>query len=150
MLWRRESVTPNAGITTTEEVVMTDVTTNERRTANYSTLNKVGFVIALLLGVANVAALANPTPEGEVGPPLVILIVDAVLGVGIIASVLVGWIRGSKAAVRAATVILILGALTALPAFAEPEVPRVLVVLAAVYVLLTIVTVAFMLKPARS
>lgn len=128
---------------------MTDVTTTERP-ATYSTLNKVGFVLALILGVLNVVSLASPTPEGEVGPPLIILVVDAVLGVGIIVSVLIGWIKARKAAIRAATVMLILAALTALPAFTAPGLPTPIVVVAAIYVLLSIVTIAFMLKPARS
>ncbi len=112
----------------------------------YSTLNKVGFGLALLLGAVNVVSLASPTPEGEVGPPLLVLVIDAVLGVGIIVTVIIGWRRGNKAAVRAATVMLILAAVTALPAFVA-DVPQPLVIAAAVYVLLTIMTVAFMLKP---
>lgn len=127
---------------------MTDVMTETR--SDYSPLNKIGFVIALLLGVLNVAALASPTPEGEVGPPLLILVIDAVLGVAIIVAVSIGWIKRRKAAIRAATVFLILGAVTALPAFAAQGVPPALVVAAAVYVLLTIVTIAFMLKSRRA
>jgi hypothetical protein len=117
---------------------------------HYSTLNKTGFVLALLLGLLNVLSLASPTPEGEVGPPLLILVIDAVLGVGIIVSVLMGWLRKRSAAIRAATVMLILAAVTALPAFVAPEVPKALVIAASVYVVLTIVTVAFMLKPGRA
>jgi hypothetical protein len=46
--------------------------------------------------------------------------------------------------------MLILAAVTALPAFVEPEVPKPLVVAASVYVVLTILTVALMLKPRRA
>lgn len=128
---------------------MTSVTANETKTG-YSALNKVGFVLALVLGLINVASLASPTPEGEVGPPLVILVVDAVLGVGIISAVLIGWLKCRRTAVRAATVMLILAAITALPAFVAPDVPAALVLAAAVYVLVTILTIAFMLKPGRA
>jgi hypothetical protein len=113
----------------------------------YTTMNKVGFVLALLLGLMNVVSLASPTPDGEVGPPLAILVVDAVLGIGIIVAVLVGWLRGRKSAIRAATVLLILAAITALPAFVTPDVPSGIVAVAGAYVLLTILTIVLMLKP---
>lgn len=119
-------------------------------TVTHSAMNKVGFMLALLLGALNIAALASPTPEGEVGPPLVILAADAVLGVGIIVSVLVGWLLSRKTAIRVATALLILAAITALPAFVTPDVPTALVVAASVYVLLTILTIVLMLKPARN
>lgn len=144
-----EAADRNCGITTTEEVVMTDVMADRETTAGYTTLNKAGFVMAILLGLLNVASVASPTPEGEVGPPLAILVVDAVLGVGIVVAVLVGWIKWRRAALRAATVMLILAAVTALPAFFVGA-PPALVALVAVYVLLTIVTIAFMLKPRRA
>ncbi len=130
---------------------MTTTTTRRTGASMYTTVNKIGFVLALLLGLMNVVSLASPTPDGEVGPPLAILILDTVLGVGIIVAVLIGWLRGRRAAIRAATVLLILAALTALPAFVTPEVPSGIVAVAGVYVLLTIVTIVLMLKPgARS
>jgi hypothetical protein len=81
---------------------------------------------------------------------MVILVVDAVLGLGIIVAVLIGWLRGRRAAIRAATAMLILAAITALPAFVVPDVPAGLVAAAGVYVLLTIVTIVLMLKPVRA
>lgn len=130
-----------------EEGTMTTTTIRQTGVSMYTTPNKVGFVLALLLGLGNVLSLASPTPEGQAGPPLAILIVDAVLGVGIIVAVLVGWLRGRKAAIRAATVLLILAAITALPAFVAPDVPSALVAAAGGYVVLTIVTIVLMLKP---
>ncbi len=126
---------------------MTTTTTQQTGAGMYTTVNKVGFVLALLLGLGNVVSLASPTPEGEVGPPMAILIVDAVLGVGIIVAVLIGWLRKRKAAIRAASVLLILAAITALPAFVSPDVPSGLVAAAGIYVLLTILTIVLMLKP---
>lgn len=128
---------------------MTDVMADRKTTDGYTTLNKVGFVLAILLGLLNVASVASPTPEGEVGPPMAILVVDAVLGAGIVGAVLFGWLTGRRAALRAATVMLILAAVTALPAFFVGA-PSALVALVAVYVLLTIVTIALMLKPQRA
>ena len=128
-------------------MTISDSQTKKTGARMHTTLNKIGFVIALLLGLGNIISLVSPTPDGEVGPPLAILVVDAVLGVGIITAVLIGWVRGRKAAIRAATVLLILAAITALPAFVAPDVPNGLVVAAGVYVLLTIVTIVLMLKP---
>lgn len=128
---------------------MTTTTTQRTGAGMHTTVNKIGFVLALLLGLMNVASLASPTPDGEVGPPLAILIVDAVLGAGVIVAVLVGWLRQRKSAIRAATVLLILAAITALPAFVTPDVPSAIVATAGVYVLLTIVTIVLMLKPGR-
>ena len=46
--------------------------------------------------------------------------------------------------------MLILAAITALPAFVVPDVPAGLVAAAGAYVLLTIVTIVLMLKPSRA
>lgn len=119
----------------------------EATVQRYSTPNKVGFVLTILLGLANVASIAFPTPEGEVGPPLAVLAFGAVAGLAIIAAVLAGWLRGSRAAIRAAAIMLVLTAITALPAFVTPDVPAPLRVSAAAFVLLTIVALVLMLKP---
>ena len=71
------------------------------------------------------------------------------LGAIIIVAVLIGWLRGSRAAIRAAAVPLVLAAITALPAFTTPDVPKPIVAAAGVYVLLTIITLVLMFKPAR-
>lgn len=123
------------------------VLSSEARVQRYSTANKVGYVLTLLLGLGNVVSIAFPTPEGEVGPPLAVLAFGAVAGVAIIAAVLVGWLRESRAAIRAAAIMLVLTAITALPAFVTPDVPAPLRAAAAAFVLLTIVAVVLMLKP---
>lgn len=115
----------------------------------FGTANKVGFVLAILLGVADLAAPLNPTPEGEVGPPLAILVFGAVLGLVTIVAVSVGWARQNRAAIRAAAATRILSALLALPAFAAPDVPALLKALAAVFILVTILSLVLMLAPAR-
>ena len=42
--------------------------------------NKIGLAIAAVLGVADCIALAFPTPEGEIGPPIGILVLSALCG----------------------------------------------------------------------
>ncbi len=128
----------------------TTSTVEKGATVRFSTLNKIGFVLAILLGLGNVVSILQPTPDGEVGPPLAVLALGAVLGVITLVTVGIGWARKSRAAIRTAAAALIISAILALPAFVTPEVPAALVALAAVFVLLTIVAVALMLLPART
>jgi hypothetical protein len=109
----------------------------------FSTANKVGFCLAILLSVVDLVSVLFPTPEGEVGPPLVILIVMALLGLITIVAVALGWARHSLAAIRGAAAARILSVLLTLPAFAAPEVPSALKVAAAAF------TLVLMLSPAR-
>lgn len=125
------------------------LTTGEIGVPRYSTANKAGFVLAILLGASGLVGLASPTPDGEVGPPWGVLIFGAVTGIAIVACVLIGWLRGSKAAIRAAVILLVLTAITALPAFVTPDVPAPLVASAGIFVVLTIVALVLMLKPSR-
>jgi len=118
-------------------------------TVPFSTRNKVGFVLAILFAVPNLIGPLFPTPDGEVGPPMLVLALGAVLGVVTIAAVALGWARGSRAAIRVASAAIIVGAVTALPAFFAPGVPAGLRVVAAVTVLVAIITVVLMLTPAR-
>lgn len=118
-------------------------------TVRPSTKNKVGFVIAILLSLTSLAGLFAPTPEGEVGPPMIVLGLGAALGLATIVAVVLAWSRGSRAAVRVASAAIIVGAVTALPAFFVPDVPAMLRVFAAVTVLLSIAAVVLMLSPAR-
>jgi O-antigen/teichoic acid export membrane protein len=115
----------------------------------FSTPNKVGFVVAIVFGLASLVALLFPTPEDEVGPPLPVLAVGALLGLLIIAVVAVGWSRRSRGAIRAAAALLILSAVPALPAFTVPDVSAVLKATAAAYVLGALVAVVLMLWPGR-
>ncbi len=120
---------------------------SEATVQRYSPANQVGFVLTLLLGLFAVVLIAFPTPEGEVGPPLPVLLFGTIAGVAIIAAVLVGWLRGSRAAIRAAAIMLVLTAITALPGLVTTDVPAPLRATAAADVLLTIIAVVLMLKP---
>lgn len=123
---------------------------NQREVAvRPSTKNKVGFVIAILLSLTNLAGLFAPTPEGEVGPPFIVLALGAALGLATIVAVVLAWARGSRAAVRVASAAIIVAAVTALPAFFVPDVPAMLRVFAALSVLLSIAAVVLMLSPGR-
>jgi hypothetical protein len=114
----------------------------------YSKLNKAGFVLALLLGVGDVASLLQPTPDGEVGAPYAILLIDALLGVITIVAVIIGWRTGRRGAVRIAAGARIVSMVTALPAFFA-GVPTGVLLIVSLSVVVTIACVALMLFPSR-
>ena len=123
--------------------------TQSEATVPFSTRNKAGFVLAILVSLPNLVGPLFPTPEGEVGPPMLVLVLGSVLGVVTIAAVALAWARGRRAAVRVASAAIIVAAVTALPAFFAPDVPAGLRVFAAVSVLVSIIAVVLMLTPAR-
>jgi hypothetical protein len=123
-------------------------TTVTTRAARLTTRNKVGLVLATLLGIADLASLLQPTPDGEVGPPFSILLVDGLLGVLTIVGVVIAWRSASRGAIRVVAGARILSAITALPAFFV-DVPAALKVLVGVIVLVTLAVVVMIMTPAR-
>lgn len=113
-----------------------------------STRQKVGLVLAGLLSLANIPSVLVPTPDGEVGPPFVILVVGTVLGVIGLVAVIIAWRTGNSAAFRVAAGTLILNLLASLPAFFV-DVPAVVKLLTGVSVLVAVLAVVLMFSPAR-
>ncbi len=113
-----------------------------------STKNKVGLVIAGLLGLADIPAVLMPTPEGEVGPPFGILILGTICGVITVVAVIIGWTKANRGAIRVAAGARIISMLTALPAFFV-DVPWFIKALVTVFTILTVISVVLMLSPAR-
>ncbi|RAS67435.1 hypothetical protein C8D87_103774 [Lentzea atacamensis] len=112
-----------------------------------TTKQKVGLTLAALYSLANIPSALLPAPEGEVGPPLAILVVGSVLGViGLVAAVL-AW-RGNQVALRIAAGAIIVATLTGLPAFFV-DVPMAVKALVGVSVVLTVVTVVLMFSGKR-
>lgn len=113
-----------------------------------TTRQKVGLVLAGLLSAANIPSAFLPTPAGDTGPPLAILIVGSILGViGLVAAV-VAWRSGNKAAIRIAAGALIINVLTSLPAFFV-DVPALLKLVAGLIVMASVLAVGLMLSPAH-
>ena len=108
---------------------------------------KVGLLLAGLLSLFAVPSVLTPTPDGEVGPPIGILILGTVLGVVGLIAVVAAW-RGNKPALRVAAGVVILNMLTSLPAFFV-DVPAWLKLLVAISVLISITSVVLMFSPAR-
>ncbi|HET8601421.1 MAG TPA: hypothetical protein VFL99_13920 [Segeticoccus sp.] len=106
---------------------------------------RIGLVLALVLSAGNIVSLAAPTPEGEVGPPLLVLVVGAVLGIaGVVASIL-AWRSGNRVVLLILACLLILMALGAVPGLFV-AIPPALKVAVAVTVVLTIAAVALVLS----
>ena len=113
-----------------------------------STKNKVGLVIAGLLGLVDVPSFLQKTPEGEVGPPFGILVLGSICGVVTVIAVVIAWVKSSRGAVRVAAGARIVSMLTALPAFFV-DVPWFIKLLVTAFVILTVVSTVLMLSPAR-
>jgi hypothetical protein len=116
-------------------------------TAALGRTQRIGLGLAMVLGVLDALSLplTPSTPPGAEGPPIEVLIATTVLGVITIAAVVWAWRTGSRVGVRIVAGSRILSALTALPAFFVEGVPAVFVILAAVFVVLTVVCVAMVL-----
>jgi hypothetical protein len=113
-----------------------------------STRQKVGFVIAGLICVGNIASVLFPTPDGQDGPPLLILVLDALLGVVGLIAIVMAWRTGNRAAIRVASGAIIVAMVTGLPAFFV-DIPIEIKAATGVFGLLTIAAVVLMLSPSR-
>lgn len=109
---------------------------------------RIGLGLAGLLSVLNIASIGFPTEDGDVGPPLGILILGSVLGLIGLVAVVIAWRSGNRAAIRVAAGTLIINLLTSLPVFFV-DTPAFVKVLVGVSVIVTVLAVAMMFSPAR-
>jgi hypothetical protein len=128
--------------------VSTTAAVRNDATVAWSTKNKVGLGLAIFYAVVNIPSVALPTPEGENGPPLAILVVCSILGVVALASAIIAWRKGSRPAARLAAGSLIVVTLTSLPAFFV-DVPAGIKALVSASVLLTIAIVVLIFSPPK-
>ncbi len=117
-------------------------TTGRRRT---------GFVLGMLVGFANIPGVFVPGGETDTGsptgPPLPVLLFGLVAGIAIMGLLARAWQTGSRGLVRAAAVLMVLVALTAVPAFFSPDIPAWIVAFAGVYVLATVASLVLLFAP---
>ncbi|GAA4884504.1 hypothetical protein [Actinomycetospora straminea] len=115
-----------------------------------TTRARIGFWLCIVLALGDIAGAFVPVPEGVEGPPLVVMVFSAVMGlVTLVAAVAVAR-SGSRAGVRIIAVSRILSALTTLPAFFVPGVPAAFVAWGAITVVLTIVAVVLLMSRSRT
>lgn len=113
-----------------------------------STRQRIGLALSIFLSVGNIASVLTPTPEGETGPPYVVLVVGALLGlVGAVGSV-IGWRTGNRTVLRIVAGCIVVMALLAAPAFFVP-VPAALKALVGLVVLLTVGALILILSGRR-
>ncbi|MEV6925675.1 hypothetical protein AB0M46_14405 [Dactylosporangium sp. NPDC051485] len=105
-----------------------------------------GLVLAGLLGLLDVVSL----PFGTDGPPMAVLVIDAVLGLGTIVGVVLAWPNRSRAGAVTVIVTLLLSALSAVPAFFVAGAPAPAKVGAAVGIVLTLLCVALVAPALRA
>lgn len=122
--------------------------------SSVSLTNKIGLVLAAVLGAGDIASLGTLGQQlepGQDGPPAGVTIFSALLGVITLVGVVIAWRSGSRAAVRAVAGTRIVSLLLSLPAFFVSGVPAGWVAITGVAVVLTVVALALILrKPAAA
>jgi hypothetical protein len=106
---------------------------------------RAGLAISALLGLLNIPFLFAPTPDGNEGPPTLVLVVSGILGLVSVVCAIVAWRSGNRLAVRINAAALIINALTSMPAFFVDIAPWVKAA-AAASVLLTVVALVLTLR----
>ncbi|PZG12158.1 hypothetical protein C1I95_26420 [Micromonospora craterilacus] len=106
----------------------------------------VGLVLSGLLGLAD---LVSPL-LGTDGPPVAVVVTGAVLGLGTIVGVGLGWPNRTRAGAVTIIVTRLLSALTAVPAFFVATAPSEAKVMAGVGIVLTLLCVALVAPALRA
>jgi hypothetical protein len=106
---------------------------------------RAGLALSAFLGLLNIPFLFAPAPDGDEGPPVIVLVVSGILGLVSVICAVVAWRSGNRLAVRINAAALIINALTSLPAFFV-DVAAWVKVAAAVSVLLTVVALVLTLR----
>lgn len=110
-----------------------------------NTVYRAGLVV---LGLLSLGDLAAPLLTDGETPPMFIAIIGSVLGLVSLVLLVLAW-RGRTAAAIGLLAVRLLSALTAVPAFLEPGVPLVPMVLAGLAITLTVVGAVLVLAGLR-
>jgi hypothetical protein len=106
---------------------------------------RTGLALSAFLGLLNLPFLYGGAPDGEDGPPTLVLALTAVLGLVSVVCAVVAWRSGNRLAVRINAAALIINALLSLPAFFV-DIASWVKVGAALSVLLTVVALVLTLR----
>jgi hypothetical protein len=102
----------------------------------------------VLLGVLSVIDLTAPLYTDGQHPPMIIAVIGSVLGLVSIVLAVLAW-RGRVAAAVGLSVVRVLSALTAVPAFYVGGVPSPIMAVAGTFIILTVVGVVLTLAGLR-
>lgn len=106
---------------------------------------RIGLIVLAALSVLDL--LGPLLTDGE-HPPMSVALIGAALGLASIALILPAW-RGSTRAVWGLVGLRVLSALSAVPAFFEPDVPAPAVVVAAVLIVVTAIAAGLVVAGTR-
>ena len=109
---------------------------------------RIGLVLAVLIGLANLPFLFTPTQPGEVGPPYIVILLGAALSVISIVLAVIAWRSGNRTALRIIAACVIVNAVTSLPAFFV-DVSAEVKIGVAVTVLVSVLSVVLVLSRPR-
>ncbi len=122
---------------------MTTMSTTSTITTN--SRFRAGLAISAFLGLLNLPFLFAPAPDGDEGPPTLVLVVSGILGLACVVCAVFAWRSGNRLAVRINAAALIINALLSMPAFFV-DIAAWVKVGAAVSVLLTVVALVLTLR----
>src|SRR3954447_26203629 len=122
---------------------MTTMSTTSTTTTNGRF--RIGLAVSAFLGLLNLPFLFAPAPDGDEGPPILVLVVSGILGLVCVVCAVIAWRSGNRLAVRINAAALIINALLSMPAFFV-DIASWVKVGAAVAVLLTAVALVLTLR----
>lgn len=106
---------------------------------------RAGLALSAVLGLLNVAFLAVPAPDGEETPPVLVIVLSAVLGLIQVSCAVIAWRSGNRMAVRINAAVLIINALLSMPAFFV-DIDAWIKAVSALSVILTVVALVLTLR----
>ena len=107
-----------------------------------------GLAICALLGVVDIISLASLGSDADDGPPVLVTLSGAVLGVITLVGARMAW-RGGRGGVVTVIVSRVISALSALPAFFVDDVPDWVPPVVGIFVVLTVVGVGLLVVALR-
>jgi hypothetical protein len=120
----------------------------EATTSRLSTRNKVGLVLAFILGLFDLPSVSEGSSFGSNPPPFEFLVAGSVCGVVTVVAVVWAWRRLNRTAIRITAATRIVSALASLPTFFI-DVPAGAKVFASAGIILAVIAVTLMLTPPR-
>jgi peptidoglycan/LPS O-acetylase OafA/YrhL len=127
------------------------ITSQETARPEYSTRQKAGFVLATIVALLNIPGAFIPTSGSDTtaptGPPVAVLVIALVLGLVVVGLLLWAWRTGRRGPLRAAAVLLVVLALSALPAFFVASIAAWIRLFAGLYVLATLAAIVLLFSP---
>lgn len=105
---------------------------------------RAGLALSAVLGLLGVAFLGVPA-DGQEAPPVIVIVLSAVLGLIQVACAVIGWRTGNRLAIRINAAVLIINALLSVPAFFV-DIDAWIKAVAALSVILTVVALVLTLR----